>query len=169
MSANLQLERILDPLGQKLLRALQENARLSYSELGRQLGLSAPAVADRVRKMEEAGVITGFHAEVNPALLGYGVVAYISLTTPTDKYPRVLELAQRLPEIRECHHVTGSEAFILKVLATSIPHLESVIAQLSSFGATSTSIVLSSPVRKESLVENKSHHAAANPAANFTV
>jgi len=151
MATTLQVERLLDRIGRKLLQALQENARLSYSELGRQLGLSAPAVAERVRKMEEVELITGFHAEVNPALLGYGVLAYIRLSTPTDKYPRVLELAQRLPEIRECHHVTGSEAFILKVLATSIPHLESLIAQLSAFGATSTSIVLSSPVRKHGL------------------
>lgn len=149
MGAIFQVEKILDPIGRKLLRMLQENARLSYSELGRQLGLSAPAVAGRVRKMEEAQIITGYHAEVNPAHLGYGVLAFIRLTTPTGHYPRVLELAQRLPEIRECHHVTGGESFILRVLATSIPHLESIIAQLSAYGATSTSIVLSSPVRKQ--------------------
>jgi Lrp/AsnC family leucine-responsive transcriptional regulator len=147
----LQLERILDPVGRKLLRAMQENARLSFSELGRRVGLSAPAVAERLRKLEELEIITGYHAEVNPASLGYGVMAFIRLTTTTAQYPRVLELAQRLPEIRECHHVTGSEAFILKVLATSIPHLESIIAQLSAYGATGTSIVLSSPVRKHSL------------------
>ena len=151
MGETFQVEKILDRIGRKLLRALQENARLSYSELGRQLGLSAPAVAGRVRKMEEVELISGYHAEVNPAQLGYGVLAFIRLTTPTDKYPRVLELAQRLPEIRECHHVTGGEAFIMKVLATSIPHLESIIAQLSAYGATSTSIVLSSPVRKNGL------------------
>jgi Lrp/AsnC family transcriptional regulator, leucine-responsive regulatory protein len=96
MGANLQVESILDWIGRKLLQALQENARLSYSELGRQLGLSAPAVAGRVRKIEEAGLITGYHAEVNPAQLGYGALAFIRLTAPTDKYPRVLELAQRL-------------------------------------------------------------------------
>jgi Lrp/AsnC family transcriptional regulator, leucine-responsive regulatory protein len=151
MGANFQVEKILDRIGRKLLRALQENARLSYSELGRQLVLSAPAVAGRVRKMEEAGLITGYHAEVNPAQLGYGVLAFIRLTTSTDKYPRVLELAQRMSEIRECDHVTVGEAFILKVLATSIPHLESLIAQLSAFGTTSTSIVLSSPMRKQGL------------------
>ncbi|CAG0936888.1 HTH-type transcriptional regulator LrpC [Thermoflexales bacterium] len=145
------LERVLDATGRKLLRALQENARLSYSELGRQVGLSAPAAAERVRRLEEAELIIGYHAEVDPAAMGYGVLAFIRLTTSTDKYPRVLELAQRLSEIRECHHVTGGEAFIMKVLATSIPHLESIIAQLSIFGATSTSIVLSSPVRKYSL------------------
>lgn len=145
------LERVLDATGRKLLRALQENARLSYSELGRQVGLSAPAAAERVRRLEEAELIIGYHAEVDPAALGYGVLAFIRLTTSTDKYPRVLELAQRLSEIRECHHVTGGEAFIMKVLATSIPHLESIIAQMSIFGATSTSIVLSSPVRKYSL------------------
>jgi len=148
MSANLQLEKILDAVGRKLLQAVQENARLSFSELGRRVGLSAPAVAERLRKLEELEIITGYHAEVNPVAFGYGVMAVIRLSTSTDKYPRVLELAQRLPEIRECHHVTGNEAFILKVLATSIPHLESLIAQLSMFGATSTSIVLSSPVRK---------------------
>ncbi len=147
----LQLEKILDPVGRKLLRAVQENARLSFSELGRRVGLSAPAVAERLRKLEELEIITGYHAEVNPAALGYGVMAFIRLTTTTEKYPRVLELAQRLPEIRECHHVTGSEAFIMKVLATSIPQLESLIAQLSVFGATSTSIVLSSPVKKHRL------------------
>jgi Lrp/AsnC family transcriptional regulator, leucine-responsive regulatory protein len=146
-----QLEKILDPVGRKLLRALQENARSSFSELGRQLGLSGPAIAERVRKLEELEIITGYHAEVNPAALGYGVMAFIRLTTTTEKYSRLLELAQRLPEIRECHHVTGSEAFIMQVLATSIPQLESIIAQLSAYGATSTSIVLSSPVRKHGL------------------
>jgi Lrp/AsnC family leucine-responsive transcriptional regulator len=151
MGATFQSEKILDRVGRKLLRALQENARLSYSELGRQLSLSSPAVTDRMRKMEEAGLITGYHAEVNPTLLGYGVLAFIRLSTSTDKYPSVLELVQGLPEIRECHHVTGSEAFILKVLATSIPHLESIIAQLSAYGATGTSIVLSSPVNKRVL------------------
>jgi Lrp/AsnC family transcriptional regulator, leucine-responsive regulatory protein len=147
----LQVEKMLDPVGRKLLQAMQANARLSFSELGRRVGLSAPAVAERLRKLEEFEIITGYHAEVNPASLGYGVMAFIRLTTTTEKYPRVLELAQRLPEIRECHHVTGGEAFILKVIATSIPQLESVIAQLSAFGATSTSIVLSSPVRKHEL------------------
>jgi Lrp/AsnC family leucine-responsive transcriptional regulator len=147
----LQLEKILDPVGRKLLQAVQANARLSFSKLGRRVGLSAPAVAERLRKLEEFEIITGYHAEVNSAALGYGVMAFIRLTTTTEKYPRVLDLAQRLPEIRECHHVTGSEAFILKVLATSIPQLEALIAQLSVFGATSTSIVLSSPVRKHNL------------------
>ena len=151
MTTTFQLGKILDRVGRKLLSAVQENARQSYSELGRQLGLSAPAVAERLRKMEEAELIRGYHAEVNPLLLGYGVVAFIRLTTSTDKYPRVLELARRLPEIRECHHVTGSEAFVLKVLATSIPHLESLIAQLSAYGTTGTSIVLSSPVNKQGL------------------
>jgi Lrp/AsnC family transcriptional regulator, leucine-responsive regulatory protein len=148
---SLQLEKILDPVGRKLLQAMQANARLSFSELGRQLGLSGPAVAERLHKLEEFEIITGYHAEVNPAALGYGVMAFIRLTTTTEKYPRVLELAQRLPEIRECHHVTGSEAFIMQVLTTSIPQLESLIAQLSVFGATSTSIVLSSPVKKHHL------------------
>ena len=118
--------------------------------------------------MEEAELITGYHAEVEPARLGYGLLAFIRLTTPTEQYPHVQpQVAQRLPEIRECHHVTGGEAFILKVLATSIPHLESIIALLSAYGTTRTSmpdiaghavpdtacpaVVLSSPLNKHTL------------------
>ncbi len=137
-----------DRTGLELLRLLQVNARASFSALGRQLGLSAPAVAERVRKFEEAKFITGYHAEVNPIALGWTVCAFIRLTTTTDKYPRVLALAERLPQIRECHHVAGSEAFLIKVLAQSVAQLEEVITQLSPFGQTATSIVLSSPIVK---------------------
>jgi Lrp/AsnC family leucine-responsive transcriptional regulator len=144
-------ERLLDRTGLKILRALQENARLSLSELGRRVALSSPAVAERVRKMEAAGIISGYHARVEPEKVGLPVMAFILLKTRTEKYPDTISLARRLPEITECHHVSGGESFIMKVIVSSIPHLEALIEKLSSFGETSTLVVLSSPVDKQVL------------------
>lgn len=143
---DLEFERLLDRTGVKILRALQENARLSFSELGRQVSLSPPAVAERVRKMEEAGIIAGYHARVELDRLGLPITAFILLKTQAEKYPRIISLVKGLPEILECHHVSGGESFILKVVASSLTHLEGLIAQLSPFGETNTLIVLSSPV-----------------------
>lgn len=139
-------EKLLDETGKRILRALQEDARISFAELGRQLGLSAPAVAERVRKMEEAGLITGYHAEIHvetPRLL-----AFVRIHTAATRYPHIIERARALPEVQECHHVTGADAFILKIEATSTEHLERLIAKFSPYGETTTSIVLSSPITK---------------------
>jgi Lrp/AsnC family leucine-responsive transcriptional regulator len=144
-------ERLLDRTGLKILHALQQNARLSFSELGRQVALSSPAVAERVRKMEEVGIIGGYHARVEPEKVGLPILAFILLRTRAEKYPDIILLARRLPQILECHHVSGGESFIMKVIASSIPHLEDLIERLSPFGETSTLIVLSSPVVKEVL------------------
>ena len=144
-------ERLLDRTGLKILHALQGNARLSFSELGRQVALSSPAVAERVRKMEEAGIIGGYHARVEPEKVGFPIMAFVLLRTRAEKYPDIILLARRLPQILECHHVSGGESFIMKVIASSIPHLEDLIERLSPFGETSTLIVLSSPVVKEVL------------------
>ena len=144
-------ERLLDRTGLKILHALQQNARLSFSELGRQVALSSPAVAERVRKMEEAGIIGGYYARVEPEKVGLPIMAFVLLKTRAEKYPDIILLARRLPQILECHHVSGGESFIMKVIASSIPHLEDLIERLSPFGETSTLIVLSSPVVKEVL------------------
>jgi Lrp/AsnC family leucine-responsive transcriptional regulator len=144
-------ERLLDRTGLKILRALQENARLSLSELGRRVALSSPAVAERVRKMEAEGIISGYHARVEPEKVGLPVMAFILLKTRAEEYPDTISLARRLPEILECHHVSGDESFILKVIVSSIPHLERLIQKLNTFGETSTLIVLSSPVDKQVL------------------
>lgn len=141
-------EKLLDRTALKLLRALQENARLSFSELGRQVALSPPAVAERVRKMEEAGIISGYHAQVEPDKVGLPIRAFITLRTRAEKYPDVITLVRNAPEILECHHVSGGESFIMRVVASSISHLESLIEELSPFGQTTTLIVLSSPVVK---------------------
>jgi len=144
-------ERLLDRTGFRILRALQENARLSFSELGRRVALSSPAVAERVRKMEEVGIIAGYHARVDPEKVGLPIMAFILLRTRTEKYPGVISLVRSVPEILECHHVSGSESFIVRVVASSIPHLENLIERFSPFGETSTLIVLSSPVVKQVL------------------
>lgn len=144
----LDTRKLLDDVGRKLINELQQDARLSFAELGRRVGLSLPAVAERVRRMEEAGIITGYRAEVSPKAMGLPILAFIRLNTVGGQYPAIIVLAQDLPEVLECHHLTGTDSFIMKVTASSIPHLEQLIARLSSYGQTATSIVLSSPVTK---------------------
>ena len=98
---------MLDETGWEILRALQENARVSWSVLGRRVGLSAPAVAERVRRMEDAGLITGYRAQVDPARLGFAVPAIIRVSAPEEKCAALKSLIKSLPEVRDCHHVTG--------------------------------------------------------------
>jgi Lrp/AsnC family leucine-responsive transcriptional regulator len=136
-------EKLLDDTGWQLLQALQEDARLSFAELGRMVGLSPPAVAERVRRMEDAGIITGYRAQVNPEKIGLPLMALIALTTTPQQYPQVIALINGLPEVLECHHVTGNCSFSIKAIASSMSHLEGLIGQLSRYGQTSTSIVLS--------------------------
>ena len=141
-------KKLLDGVGWNLLRELQTDARLSFAELGRRVGLSLPAVAERVRRMEEVGIITGYHAEVGLPEIGISVMAFIRITTTGDRYPSIIQLARDLPEVLECHHLTGTDSFILKVVTPVISDLEALITQLSTYGQTATSIVLSSPVTK---------------------
>ncbi len=142
---------LLDDIGWNILRELQENARIPFSELGRRVGLSTPAVVERVRQMEDAGVIRGFHAEVDPAKLGLGVLAFIRVNVSGDKLQTFAEAVRSCPEALECHRVTGSESFIVKVAVTDINHLESVIDALMPYVATTTSMILSSPLQWSSV------------------
>ena len=148
----LENERLLDETGWHILEALQENARLSYSELGQRVGLSSPAVAERVRRMEDAGIITGYRAEVNTAKIGYPITAIIRISTPPgERCTRFNAEAQEIPEVLECHRVTGSDSLIMKIMASSVEHLESLIDRLSEHGQLTTSIVLSTPVSRRVL------------------
>lgn len=140
------LRNLLDSTGRRILRALQADARLSFSELGRQVGLSQPAAAERVRRMEAAGLITGYHAELSADLLGAPLLAIIRLVTPPERYPRFLKAAAAWPEVLECHHVSGPDSFVLQVRASSPAHLEELVGRLSPYGETNTAIVLSSPI-----------------------
>lgn len=139
-------EKLLDATGWALLRALQENARISYADLGRRVGLTPPAVADRIRRLEAAGIITGFHAAVNPARLGLELTAIIRFRSSSELYERVYRVIDGCPEIVECHRVTGDDCMVMKAVVRSVEHLEEVIAKLAPYGSSNTVLVLSSPV-----------------------
>jgi Lrp/AsnC family transcriptional regulator, leucine-responsive regulatory protein len=140
---------VLDDTGWRILDLLQENARIPFSELGRRVGLSAPAVAERVRRMEDAGLIAGYRAEIALDKLGFPIVALIRVAAPEEKCPRLKALVKSLPEVLACDHVTGSDAYVLRVVARSMKHLESVIEAIARHGGTpATSVVLSSPVAR---------------------
>jgi Lrp/AsnC family leucine-responsive transcriptional regulator len=145
------IERLLDKAGREILQALQENARVSWSALGRRVGLSAPAVAERVRRMEDAGLVTGYRAAVDLEKLGFPVSAIIRVSAPEEKCPPLKTMIKALPEVLACHHVTGSDAYVLTVAATSVKHLESLIERLGRYGTPTTSVILSSPVSARSV------------------
>jgi Lrp/AsnC family leucine-responsive transcriptional regulator len=148
----LEIEKLLDETGWLLLEELQQHARLSYSELGQRVGLSSPAVAERIRKMEEAGIITGYHAEVNLAKLGLPVTAIIRLgSTAGQSCNRVATSVSEIPEVLECNRVTGSDSVIIKVVAASVAHLERIIDRLATYGLPTTSIVLSKPIKRRAI------------------
>lgn len=145
----------LDAIAWKILECLQHNARLSFAELGRMVGLSTPAAAERVRRLEEAGVITGYHASVDTAKLGIPIRVLVRLTIPGGdiQVSRTVTAIKELSEVSRCHRITGAESFVIEADVVSIRHLEVLIDRLSALGATSTSTVLSSPV------ERREYHA----------
>jgi Lrp/AsnC family leucine-responsive transcriptional regulator len=136
----------LDDTDWKLLAELQEDGRASYSELGRRVALTAPAVAERIRRLEESGVIKRFRAEVDPTLLGYPITAFVRWTSSGPDCAHLGEVAKEIPEVLECHRITGETSYTLKVAATSVGHLEQLIDRLMPYGSTITSVVLSSSV-----------------------
>jgi Lrp/AsnC family leucine-responsive transcriptional regulator len=150
----------LDQTDWKILQLLQENARISYTEIGRQVGLSLPAAAERVRRLEEGGIIEGYHAQINPEKIGLSVVAFIQVHVPVEKYPQFTALVADLSEVIEGYHVTGVEAFVLKVMLASISDLEALVNKLSRYGQTTTSIVLSTPLKRRMVVPGNCQNSA---------
>ena len=132
-----------DAAGLKILGELQRDARQTLSVLSRKVGMSLPAVSERVRRMEESGIIRGYRAEVDLALLGYTMTVFIRMKSSPDRYARFRAAIDTFPEILECHHVSGEDSFILKLVVAGIPQLEAMIGKLSAYGQTSSSIVLS--------------------------
>ncbi len=137
---------LLDQIGWKILNELQQNARIPFAELGRRVGLSTPAVAERVRSMEDAGIILGYRTEIDPMACGYNVKAFIRVNVAGDKLQHFIELAKSRPEVLECHRVTGAESFIVKVAVADMDHLEAAIDSLMPYVATTTSMILSSAI-----------------------
>ena len=140
-------ERAFDTTDARLLAELQGDARLSHAELGRRVSLSPPAVADRLRRLERDGVITGYRAELDPKALGYTLGAIMRVRPSPRQLPKVAELARDSPEVVECHRITGEDCFYLKLHLRDIEHLEEVVDRFLTYGQTTTSIIQSSPVR----------------------
>jgi Lrp/AsnC family leucine-responsive transcriptional regulator len=136
----------LDRTDWRLLAELQRDGRASYAELARAVAMSPSAVAERVRKLEETGVIAGYRATVDPERVGLTVMAFVRLRYPTGNYKPFHALLDSTPEIIEAHHVTGEDCFVLKVLARSMRHLEEVAGRISGLGSVTTSVVYSSPI-----------------------
>lgn len=144
-------EKLLDDIGWQLLGLLQEHARLSFKELGQRVGLAPSSVAERIHRMEEAGILLGYHAEIDLEKVGFSVMAFIRMSTPGQNSARIAMLLAALPEILECYRLTGSEAFLLKVCVASVKQLEVLIDQLSQYGQPTTSLVLSIPLARRIL------------------
>lgn len=136
----------MDNTDYKILELLQASGRISMKDLGYKVGLTAPAVSERVKKMEDSGIIMGYQANIDFAKLGKTVSAFIDLAMPSESYNRFLEFAIKNDLIVECHHVTGGDSLIIKVLVDNITELETLIDDIKQFARTNTSIILSSPI-----------------------
>jgi len=136
----------LDATDHALLAELQADARLSLAELGRRVGLSSPAVAERLRRLERDGVVRGYHADVDPRALGYTLAAVLRIRPAPRQLPKVADLARDTPEVVECHRITGDDCYFMKLHVRDVEHLEEVIDRFTPYGTTTTSIVQSSPV-----------------------
>jgi len=142
---------LLDDVNRRLLAELHENPRITMSALARRVQMSSPAVTERVQRMEQAGVIVGYRMEVNPAALGLPVTAFARIRPAAGQLPKIAELAASLPEVTECHRITGEDCFLVKVHAPAIEDLEEVLDRFLLYGQTITSIVVASPVPPRAL------------------
>ncbi|NNG02835.1 MAG: Lrp/AsnC family transcriptional regulator [Inquilinus sp.] len=136
----------LDAIDRRLLAAVERDARASYAALGRRVGLSAPAVAERLRRLEAAGIVIGYRARLDRARLGRGLTAFIRLKLASRDHAPIDALARDLPEILEAHQVTGEESYILKVAVASVADLDRLMLRLAPHAATTSQLVLSTPV-----------------------
>jgi Lrp/AsnC family leucine-responsive transcriptional regulator len=129
-----------------LLRELQASPRISMSALARLVGMSAPAVTERVQRLERTGVITGYRLEVDPAALGLPVTAFVRIRPAPGQLPRIAELASRMDHVSECYRITGEDCFLIRIHSASVPDLEALLDQFLLFGQTVSSIVVATPV-----------------------
>ncbi|MFD0367008.1 Lrp/AsnC family transcriptional regulator [Streptomyces sp. NPDC127114] len=130
----------------RILDALQAQGRASFAELARAVSMSPSAVTERVRRLEEAGVIAGYTAIVDQERLGLPILAFVRLRYPNGNYKPFHDLIATTPEVLEAHHVTGDDCFVLKVAARSMRHLEEISGKVGALGSVTTSVVYSSPL-----------------------
>lgn len=145
----------MDHTDYKILELMQSQGRISMKDLGYKVGLTAPAVSERVKKMEETGIIKGYKADIDFAKLGKTISAFIDLGMQPEDYDEFLAFAKSNDLIVECHHVTGSDSLIIKVLVDDIVGLESLIDKIKKHAKTNTSIILSSPILNKVINFNK--------------
>ena len=136
----------LDPIDHKIIAELSADGRVSFAELGRRTNLSSPAVAERVKRLEQAGVITGYRAEIDPQALGYQLTAIVRVKPAVRQLSKIADLAAEIPEIEECLRITGEDCFYIKLHLASIAHLPEVLDRFLLYGETTTSIVNATPV-----------------------
>ena len=136
----------LDEIDRSIVGELTSDGRLPFAELGRRINLSPPATTERVRRLEQTGVITGYRAEVDPRALGYQLAAIVRVTPAAGQLRRIAELAEEIPEIEECHRITGEDCFYIKLHLRSIDELAGLLDRFLVYGQTTTSIVNNSPV-----------------------
>ncbi|MEV7487314.1 Lrp/AsnC family transcriptional regulator [[Kitasatospora] papulosa] len=135
----------------RILDVLQRDGRATFAELARAVSMSPSAVTERVRRLEEVGVISGYTAVVDPERLGMPILALVRLRYPNGNYKPFHDLTASTPEILEAHHVTGDDCFVLKVTARSMRHLEEVTGRIGTLGSVTTSIVYSSPLPRRAI------------------
>ncbi|MGH7762086.1 MAG: Lrp/AsnC family transcriptional regulator [Candidatus Dormibacteraceae bacterium] len=136
----------LDAIDHKIIGHLTADGRVPWAELGRRVNLSSPAIAERVQRLELGGVITGYRAEIDPWALGYQLAAIVRIKPAPGKLPRIPELAGQIPEISECHRITGEDCFYLKVYLRTIDDLSKMLDRFLAYGETTTSIINASPI-----------------------
>ena len=135
----------MDITDYKIIEILQEEGRISMKDLGKIVGLTSPAVSERVKRLEEAGVIEGYKAIVNPN-------AFVHISLPSNKYNEFIESARKDPRIVECHHITGDDCSVLKVIVKDMYELEEVIDSIKKVGSTKTNVILSTPIQSKSIL-----------------
>ena len=137
---------LLDARNVKLLRLLRDDPRGSVSEMARRIGMSAPAVRERIQRLEEAGIIRGYRVELDARALGYPISAFVRVRPMPGKLAKIGELAERLPQVVECHRITGEDCFVMRVYLERLEDLDPLLDRFLAFGQTTTSLVQSSPV-----------------------
>lgn len=145
--------RKLDETDRKIIEILQEDGRISMKDLGKLIGLTSPAVSERIKRLENCGIISGYKAIINPDALGRNIKAFIHISLPgSQSYAEFLENAKNDPRIVECHHITGDDCSLLKVLVSDMQELENVIDSIKKIGSTKTSLILSTPIQAKSIL-----------------
>ncbi|MGC1209220.1 MAG: Lrp/AsnC family transcriptional regulator [Ornithinimicrobium sp.] len=138
----------LDTIDRSLLVELDQNPRCSTSELARRVGVSVPTARERLRRLHEDNVIRGYHLDIDPAALGYPFSAFVRVKPGPGQLRRIMDLAATIPEVTECHRITGEDCLLLRLSAKSIDGFEVTLDQLLMYGQTSTSIVQSTTVAR---------------------